>query len=90
MGCEPQQACRGLGIDARRRPPSRLVAASMDLTMMAATKGNSEFVTDLAAKRSWLRKTQMMRVGGRAAADQAGLLHDEAKVLAVAQAGVAR
>ena len=62
----------------------------MNLTVMTPAEGYGELVADLTAERSWLRKTQMMRVGRRAAADQAGLLHDEAKVLAVARAGVAR
>jgi hypothetical protein len=57
----------------------------MDLAMMTTTERHRELVADLTAERTRLRKTQMMRVGRRAATDQAGLLHYEAKVFAVAQ-----
>ena len=53
--------------------------------MMAAAERHRELVADLAAERARLRKTQMMRIRRRATANQAGLLHHEAKVLAVAK-----
>ena len=53
--------------------------------MMTTAQRHRELVADLAPERTRLRKTQMMRIGGRAATDQAGLLHHEAKVLTVAQ-----
>src|ERR1700679_1376691 len=86
MGFEPQKSCRGFAVDAGCCPPGRLVATAMDLAMMAAAQRHRELVADLAAERTRLCKTQMMRVGRRAATDQAGLLHHEAKVLAVAKA----
>src|ERR1700761_8407741 len=62
MGFPPQQACRGLRDDAPCQPPSRLVTALMDLAMLAAAQRYGELIADLAAERSRLRKTQMMRV----------------------------
>ena len=48
--------------------------------------GTDEFVADLAAQRPPLRKAQVMRVGGSARADHAGLPGDEPQVLLVAVA----
>jgi hypothetical protein len=43
------------------------------------------FVADLAAERTWLNKANVMRFGGRAAANNAGLRSDEFAVLFVTQ-----
>jgi hypothetical protein len=86
MRFEPQLACGCARIYARTGPPGHLVATAMDLAMMTATERHRELVAHLAAERTRLRETQMMWVGRRAATDQAGLLHHEAKVLAVAEA----
>jgi hypothetical protein len=75
MGFEPQQARRRLGIGTGCCPPGRLVATAMDLAVMPAAQRHRELVADLAADRRRLRETKMMRIGGRAATDQAGLLH---------------
>jgi len=61
------------GINAQAIPPGALRARSMQLTVVAAAERHGEFVADLTAERPGLRKAQMMRVGGLAAADQAGL-----------------
>ena len=53
----------------------------MVFAMVDSTKGHGEFVTDLKRKTSLLREAHMMRMRGSAAADQAGLLGDKAKVL---------
>ena len=51
---------------------------------MDAAERDREFVAGLAAKRPRLHEPQVMRVGGLAAADQARLLGDIAKVVPVA------
>jgi hypothetical protein len=56
----------------------------MRFAMMAAAERHGKFVAHLPAKRSVLGRAQMMRVGGCAAAYQAGLLDDESNVLTVA------
>ena len=48
----------------------------MHLAMMTTAERNCELIADFAAKRPRLRKTEMMRVGGMAAADQAWLVGD--------------
>ena len=52
--------------------------------MMAAAERHRELIADLAAERPWLGKAQMVRIGGRATANQTGLLDDEPHVLAIA------
>ena len=54
--------------------------------VMPATEWDSELVADLAAERAGLGKSEMVGIGGLAAADEARLLHDIAKVLAAAMA----
>jgi hypothetical protein len=46
----------------------------MDLAMMTPAEGHSELVTDLAAQCWRLGKSQMVRIGGTASADQTWLL----------------
>jgi hypothetical protein len=53
--------------------------------MMSPTQGNGEFITDLAAERPRLSKTQMMGIGWCAAAHQAWLGRYEFAVITVAQ-----
>ncbi len=61
------------------------------LAMMEATNRNRELVADLAAQRTRLRKTEMMRIGRFAAAHHARLLGHEFAVVLIAQAnGFAR
>ena len=52
----------------------------MQLPVMAAAERNRELVADFEANRSWLGETQMMRIGGLAAANQARLCGDELQV----------
>jgi hypothetical protein len=52
--------------------------------VMPATEWDSELVADLAAERAGLGKSEMVGIGGLAAADEARLLHDIAQVLSVA------
>ena len=53
--------------------------------MMRPAKRDSIFVADLLAEPPRLRKTQMVRVAGLAAADQARLYCHKAQVLFVSQ-----
>jgi hypothetical protein len=46
----------------------------MHCTMMPATERNRELIADLAAERTWLGKSEVVRVRGLAAADEARLL----------------
>src|SRR5262249_55838229 len=52
--------------------------------MVPSTERDSELVTDLAAQRARLSKSKMVGVRGLAAADEARLLHNIAKVVPVA------
>jgi hypothetical protein len=52
--------------------------------MVASAERDSELVTYLAAQRAGLGESKMVGVRGLAAADEARLLHDIAKVLAAA------
>src|SRR5262245_39225153 len=52
--------------------------------VMHAAERHREFIARLAAQRAWLHVAQMMGVGWFAAADEAWLLHDIAKVVAAA------
>jgi hypothetical protein len=56
----------------------------VDFSMMAATQWDCELIADFAAKRTRLRKSQMMGVRRPAAADQARLLGNQFNVIAVA------
>lgn len=53
--------------------------------MMTAAERNGEFVADLEADRSWLGKSQVMRVARLPAADETGLRSNELKMCLVAQ-----
>jgi len=62
-------------------PPFPLIAGGMILIVMDGTERDREFVADLERQASGLRKPNMMRVRGRAAADQARLAPDVAQVI---------
>ena len=72
------------GIDAGRGPPGLLIAGAMDRAMMRAAERDGEFIAGLAAERPRLQVAKMMRIGLFAAADEACLLGNVAKVLPVA------
>src|SRR5262245_51777136 len=71
------------GVDPGRRPPGLLIAGAMDRAMMRAAERDGEFIAGLAAERPRLQVAEMMRIGLFAAADEACLLGNVAKVLAV-------
>ncbi len=58
----------------------------MRRTVMPATEGHRELITDLAAERTGLRKSEVMGVRRLAAADETRLLGDIAQVLPLAMA----
>ena len=72
------------GVDAGRLPPGLLVAGAMDGAVMRAAERDSEFIAHFAAQRPRLQVAKMMRIGLFAAANEARLLGNIAKVLAVA------
>src|SRR2546422_4426591 len=71
-------------VNAGRLPPGLLVAGAMDRAVMRAAERDGEFVARFAAERPRLQVAKMMRIGLFAAANEAGLLGNIAKVLAVA------
>src|SRR5215510_16073157 len=71
------------GIDAGRRPPGLLIAGAMNRAMMRAAERDGEFIAGLAAERPRLQVAKMMRIGLFAAADEACLSGNIAKVLPV-------
>jgi hypothetical protein len=73
-------------IDAGHLPPSSFVAGAMDGAMMDTAERHGEFIARLAAERARLQVAKVMRIGWLAAADEAWLLGDGAKVLPVAVA----
>ena len=73
-------------IDVRLAPPRGFVSVAMELAMMPAAEGHRELIAGLSAKRPALDKAQVVGVTGSSSADQAGLLGDEADVVAVADA----
>ena len=82
-GLSPQLTGDLDGVDVGRLPPGLLIAGTMDRAMMRAAERNGEFIAGLAAERPRLQVAEMMRIGLFAAADEARLLGNIAKVLAV-------
>ena len=85
-GLPPEQTGNLDGIDACRRPPGLLIASAVDRAMMRAAERDGEFVAHFAAERPRLQVAEMMRIGLFATADEARLLGNIAKVLAVTMA----
>ena len=86
MCCAPQLTGACKGIDTGPTPPRRLIAMPMQFAMMTAAERDGEFVADLAGERPALGKAQVMGVARLPAADQTGLLGDEAHVVAITNA----
>jgi hypothetical protein len=55
----------------------------VQFAVMRPAERDREFITDLLAEPARLRKTQMVRVAGLAAADEAGLFRNEPQMLPV-------
>jgi hypothetical protein len=79
----PEVACRFEGLKAVSQPPIAFLAGAVQFTVMCSAKRDREFVADLLTEPALLRKAQMVRVAGLAAADEAGLPGDKAQVLLV-------
>src|SRR5262249_42536867 len=58
----------------------------MHRPMMGTAERDGKFIACFAAQRARLHKSDVMRVRGLAAAQQAGLLHHKAKVVPIAVA----
>ena len=84
MAFQPQGTSGNGRINAGFFPPCRFIATAVNLPMMATAQGNSELIADLAAKRPWLRKSQMMSIRRAAAADETRLLGNQLNVIPVA------
>jgi hypothetical protein len=70
-------------MDVELLPPRAFVAAPMQLPMMRTTKRDREFVADLARERAPLRKLEMVRIRGTAAAGETRLRADEPEVIPI-------
>jgi len=81
-GLSPQLTGNCDRIDAGVLPPGGFVAHAMHQPVMDAAERDHEFVARFAAERSRLQIAQVMRIRWLAAADQARLLGDMAKVIA--------
>lgn len=78
------QAARGFEwLKPVLRPPLPFLGCTVQFTMMRPTERHRKFIADLLTEPARLRKTQMVRVTGFAAADEAGLPRDKAQVLLV-------
>ena len=84
MALQPKHASRGCSINTGLVPPRGFVAAAMHLAMMTTAERDRELVTNFSAQSRGLCKTEMMRVGGTATANQARLLGDRFHMLPVA------
>ena len=86
MCLQPKDTSRSGWIDAGLFPPGGLIAAAMHLAVMSAAKRNRKLVADLAAECRYLRKPEVVDIGGTPATDQTGLLGNRFNVLPVANA----
>src|SRR5439155_12801537 len=71
-------------IDASLLPPRFFIAGAMHSAVMRAAERDGKFIACFAAERARLHKSDVMRIRGLAAAQQAGLLYHKAKVVPVA------
>src|ERR1700688_3042004 len=60
-------------VDLHPLPPCGLVALPVQFAVMDPAQRDGELIADLAAECPRLGKTQMVRIGRRASANQAGL-----------------
>jgi hypothetical protein len=67
----PQSVCDHQRVDFLSLPPHLFVASLVQFPMMPATERHSELVTHFEADRSWLCKSQVMRIGWLAPANDA-------------------
>ena len=84
MCLQPKNASRRARIDTCLFPPHGFVTAAMNFAVMSSAKRNRELIADLTAKGRKLCNTEMMRIGGTPAANEAWLLGDGFHMLPVA------
>jgi hypothetical protein len=70
-------------MDIQLLPPRSFVAAPVQVPMMRAAEGHGVFVADLAPEGAALRKLEMVRIRGTAAAGKTRLRADEPEVIPV-------
>jgi hypothetical protein len=76
----PKLSCRFKRGNLQIGPPSHFVTAAVQLVVVLAAERHGEFVADLAAERSGLRKFQVMGVARTALADETRLRSDEGEM----------
>jgi hypothetical protein len=73
---KPKRPGRDDRIKSGALPPSRFVAAAVDLAMVSSTQGDGELIADLTPERAGSGKSQMVGVRRPSAANQARMLGD--------------
>jgi hypothetical protein len=73
-------------LDPSNPPPPGFVSGAMQGAVVTPAQRDGKFVADLAAQGAGLSEAEMVRVGRFAAADNAGLSHDEPQVRLIAVA----
>src|SRR5580693_3363277 len=93
LGNRPNRArfrpkCGGgeMRIETELLPPSRFIAAPVDLAMVRAAERHCELIAHFATERTRLSKPKMMWVRGLTPTDEAGLRGNKLKVRFVAEA----
>jgi hypothetical protein len=71
-------------VDTGLGPPGLLVAYAVYGAVMRTAERHDIFIARFSAERAWLHKSDMMGIRGLAAAQKAGLLDDETKMVFVA------
>src|SRR6516225_9939131 len=84
MCLQPKHASSGGRINAGLVPPRGFITAPMHLAMMTTAERHRKLITSFSAQSRWLYKTEMMRIGGTPAANQAWLFGDRFHMLPVA------
>jgi hypothetical protein len=80
----PQGVCDPERINLELFPPCCFVAASMNFAVMTTAQWDCEFITYLSSERSALCKSEVVRIGGTPAANQAGMSCDKFHMLSIA------
>jgi hypothetical protein len=86
LGLLPKALCALQRVDSKLLPPSALVAVAMKLAVMKPAQRNGIFIAYFSSHRALLGEPEVMRIGGTAAASQAGLGADKFQVVPIAPA----
>jgi hypothetical protein len=84
MRAPPEVSCNHKGIDPVALPPSTLVAASVELTVMQPANGDGEPVADFPAHRPLFGKLEVVGIRRDAPADEARLGGHKPQMVAIA------